>query len=97
VLKAFRLAPRRLPRCSAMRGPTFAAPRCSRRSLLAFIVVVVLDAFRCGSGGGGANSQTRAIYGDARRNTAAGVANASGGYRTGGGSFGGFSTGGGHK
>ena len=57
--------------------------------------------FRCGSGGGpGDCSETRNTFGDASQeyqNCLASQRSGSGGYRSGGGSFGGFSSGGGHK
>jgi hypothetical protein len=61
-----------------------------------FIIIVVLMVFRCGSGSD-CRSQL-STYGEASQEYQRCLAsNRSGGYRTGGGSFGGYSSGGGHK
>ena len=68
----------------------------------AFVIVVLLMLFRCGSGGGGASDcgDTLATFGEASAEYQSCLNNHRGGagYRSGGGAFGGFSSGGGgHK
>jgi len=102
VLKAFRLAPEAAAALQRDALPTFSgASLLAKIFFWAFVVVVVLMLFRCGSGGGGADCENlRQSYGDASQeyrsclNSSRGSGGSS---RTGGGSFGGFSTGGGHK
>ena len=102
VLKAFQLAPDKAASLKRDALPT----SLNAGSLLAkvffwgFVIVVLLMLFRCGSGGDSSDcADTRATFGEASQEYKNCLNNnrSSGGYRTGGGSFGGFSSGGGHK
>jgi transcription initiation factor TFIIIB Brf1 subunit/transcription initiation factor TFIIB len=101
VLKAFRLAPAKAAALQRDALPTFSgASLLAKIFFWAFLVIVVLMLFRCGSGGGAADCEgLRNSYGEASQEYRSCLDRnrSSGGFRTGGGSFGGFSTGGGHK
>jgi hypothetical protein len=100
IMKAFRLAP---DKSAGFKRD--AAPTALKGSLLAKIIfwafiVFVLLLFRCGSSGGGPVDCTNTLntFGQASQEYQNCLnSQRSGGYRTGGGSFGGFSSGGGHK
>jgi ribosomal protein S27AE len=97
VMKAFKLGDEQ--RLALQRDAT---PTASGSSLLfkvllwVFIIIVVLMVFRCGQGND--CSSQLSTYGEASQEYQRCLAsNRSGGYRTGGGSYGGYSSGGGHK
>jgi ribosomal protein L37AE/L43A len=100
VLKAFRLAPdkRAAFRRDALPTSGNAAGLLGKVFFWVFIVVILLMLFRCSDDGSRDCSSLRATYGEASQEYQSCLArNRSGGYRTGGGSFGGYSSGGGHK
>ena len=100
VLKAFRLAPDKHASFKRDALPTSgnAAGLLAKVFFWVFIVVIVLMLFRCGDDDSRDCNSVRATYGEASQEYQSCLAsNRSGGYRTGGGSFGGYSSGGGHK
>ncbi|HEX3139218.1 MAG TPA: DUF4178 domain-containing protein, partial [Rhizobacter sp.] len=100
VLKAFRLAPDKRAALQRDALPTSgnAASLLAKIFFWVFVIVVLLMLFRCSGDDSRDCSSVRAAYGEASQEYQSCLANnRSGGYRTGGGSFGGFSSGGGHK
>ncbi|MGY4827249.1 DUF4178 domain-containing protein [Sphaerotilaceae bacterium SBD11-9] len=100
VLKAFRLAPEKSAALKRDALPTSgnAASLLAKIFFWVFVVVILLMLFRCDGDESRDCSSLRATYGEASQEYQSCLAsNRSGGYRTGGGSFGGFSSGGGHK
>ena len=107
VVKAFRLAPDKSAAFQRDALPTVLNGSSILVKLLvwAFVIVVLLMLFRCGSGssgGAGDCADTRATFGEASQEYQNCLANnrsgsSGGGIRSGGGSFGGYSSGGGHK
>ncbi len=99
VAKAFRLAPDKSAALKRDTLPTSgnAAGLLGKIFFWVFVVVVLLMMFRCSDDGPDCDS-LRASYGEASQEYQNCLASRrSGGYRTGGGSFGGFSSGGSHK
>jgi uncharacterized membrane protein YgcG len=104
-MKAFDLAPEKTAAMQRDAAPTAlnASSTLVKVAIWVVIILVMLMLFRCGSGGASSNcDDMRSTFGAAsseyqnclNSNRSSG----SGGYRTGGGSFGGFSSGGGgHK
>jgi hypothetical protein len=103
IMKAFRLAPEKSAALIRDAGPTaLKGSRLAKLIFWAFIIIVLLAMFRCGSGGSGAVdcTDTMNTFGQASQeyqNCLSSQRSGGGAYRTGGGSFGGFSSGGGHK
>jgi hypothetical protein len=100
VVKAFRLAPDKSAAMQRDATPTSgnAASLLAKVFFWVFIVVVLLMLFRCSDDSNSNCDSLRSSYGEASQEYQNCLANnRSGGYRTGGGSFGGFSSGGGHK
>ncbi|HET7796030.1 MAG TPA: DUF4178 domain-containing protein [Rhizobacter sp.] len=100
VLKAFRLAPEKSAALKRDALPTSgnAAGLLAKVFFWVFVVVILLMLFRCSDDDNRDCSNLRATYGEASQEYQSCLANnRSGGYRTGGGSFGGYSSGGGHK
>lgn len=100
VVKAFRLAPEKSAAMQRDATPTSgnAAGLLAKVFFWVFIVVVLLMLFRCSDDNESNCDGLRQSYGEASQEYQNCLAsNRSGGYRTGGGSFGGFSSGGGHK
>ena len=108
VMKAFRLAPDKHAAFQRDALPTSlnGASMLAKLFFWAFVIVVLLLLFRCGSGSTGSStsandcSDTRATFGEASQeyqNCLASQRSGGSGFRTGGGSFGGYSSGGGHK
>jgi hypothetical protein len=97
VMKAFKLGDDQLRALERDATPTAAGSSLLFKVLLwVFIIIVVLMVFRCGSNND-CSSQLN-TYGEASNEYQRCLAsNRSGGYRTGGGSYGGYSSGGGHK
>jgi hypothetical protein len=99
VLKAFRLAPDKSAALQRDALPTSgnAASLLAKIFFWVLVVVILLMLFRCSDDDRDCSS-VRSAYGEASQEYQSCLANnRSGGYRTGGGSFGGFSSGGGHK
>ena len=99
VLKAFRLAPDKSAALQRDATPTSgnAASLLAKIFFWVFLIVVLLMMFRCSDDSPDCDS-VRSTYGEASQEYQNCLASQrSGGYRTGGGSFGGFSSGGGHK
>ena len=103
IMKAFRLAPEKSAALIRDAGPTaLKGSRLAKLIFWAFIIIVLLAMFRCGSDGSGPVdcTDTMNTFGQASQeyqNCLNSQRSGGGGYRTGGGSFGGFSSGGGHK
>jgi hypothetical protein len=100
VVKAFRLSPDKSAALKRDALPTSgnAASLLAKIFFWALVVVVLLMMFRCSDDDSRDCNSVRASYGEASQEYQSCLAsNRSGGYRTGGGSFGGFSSGGGHK
>ena len=102
VMKAFRLAPEQSAALQRDALPTSlsGASLLAKIFFWAFVVIVVLMLFRCGSGGGSQNcDNARNTFGAASSEYQNCLnSSRSGGYYGGaGGAFGGFSSGGGHK
>ena len=104
VMQAFRLAPEQRAGLQRDAAPTSlgGASLLAKFFLWGFVIVLALMLWRCASSGDGTArcNGARSTYGEASteyRNCLAASRSGSGGYRTGGGSFGGFSSGGGHK
>ena len=103
IMKAFRLAPEKSAALIRDAGPTaLKGSRLAKLIFWAFIIIVLLAMFRCGSGGSGPVdcTDTMNTFGQASQeyqNCLSSQRSGGGAYRTGGGSFGGFSSGGGHK
>ncbi len=103
VLTAFKLNEDQRPALQRDAAPTSlgGSSRLAKLFLWAFIIVVALMLFRCGTGGNSSRrdcSSLLSTYGEASQEYQRCLAdNRSGGGRTGGGSFGGYSSGGGHK
>jgi hypothetical protein len=97
VMKAFKLGDDQLQALERDATPTAAGSSLLFKVFLwIFIIIVVLMVFRCGSNND-CSSQLN-TYGEASNEYQRCLAsNRSGGYRTGGGSYGGYSSGGGHK
>ena len=97
VLKAFKLAPEKSAALQRDALPTSLGGSSLLVKLLfwAFVVVVLLMLFRCGSQGD--CDDYRSTYGAASAEYQNCLNNNRGGSRTGGGSYGGYSSGGGHK
>jgi hypothetical protein len=100
VIKAFRLAPDKSAAMQRDATPTSgnAASLLAKVFFWVFVIVVLLMLFRCSDDNDSNCDGLRQSYGEASQEYQNCLAsNRSGGYRTGGGSFGGFSSGGGHK
>jgi uncharacterized membrane protein YgcG len=100
VVKAFRLAPDKSAALQRDATPTSgnAASLLAKVFFWVFVIVVLLMLFRCSDDNDSNCDSLRQSYGEASQEYQNCLAsNRSGGYRTGGGSFGGFSSGGGHK
>ena len=100
IVKAFRLAPDKSAALQRDALPTSgnAASLLAKVFFWVFIVIVLLMMFRCSDDESANCDSLRSSYGEASQEYQNCLANnRSGGYRTGGGSFGGFSSGGGHK
>ncbi len=97
VMKAFKLGDDQLQALERDATPTAAGSSLLFKVFLwIFIIIVVLMVFRCGQDND--CSSQLSTYGEASNEYQRCLAsNRSGGYRTGGGSYGGYSSGGGHK
>lgn len=101
VVKAFRLAPSQSAALQRDALPTSlsGASLLAKIFFWAFVVIVVLMLFRCGSGGTRNCDDVRATFGaaSAEYQNCLNANRGGGGFGTSGGAFGGFSSGGGHK